>query len=314
MSKSQMEWKVGIFVLIGLILTALMIMRFSKGTGLSGAYELKLEARNAGGIIPGANVLMAGVPVGNVSEIILAPDGTKVTMVARIYDRFQIATNAIWSIATVGLLGDRYVAVSPGRFKDGEQLTYLEEGAIVRVQEAFDIAQVAESAAGLMDRLSGTVDQLSNAVVRLDNTILSQNTLSNLAGTLNNLNDVSLEAKHAVVDVKMFVRTNTSSLSGSISNLNSFSLNLKDATGELRDMVASNRTGIDQAIRNVERATARADKILEKVEVGEGLAGKLLSNRELAEHMSLMVSNFSVFSSNLNSRGLWGVIRKPKSK
>src|SRR5262245_46904581 len=113
MSK-RMEWKVGFFVLIGLILAAIMVMRFSKGTGLSTTYKLNLEARNAGGIIPGAAVLMAGVPIGSVSEIRLAPDGSKVTMVASIYSRFKIAKNAVFSIATVGFLGDRFIAVSPG--------------------------------------------------------------------------------------------------------------------------------------------------------------------------------------------------------
>lgn len=309
-----MEWKVGLFVLFGLILTAIMITRFSKGTGLSGTYELDLQARNAGGIIPGASVLMAGVPVGSVNAIVLAPDGSKVTMIAKIYDRYQIASNAIWSIATVGLLGDRYVAVSPGRLREGETLTYLEDGASVRVQEAFDIAQVAESAAGLMDRLSGTVEQLSNAVQRLDATVLSESTLTNLAATAGNLRDVSFEAKQTVTDVKTWVRTNTSPLSSTVSNLNLFSLNLKEATSELRDLVATNRSTVSLAVQNVERATARADKLLGKVEAGEGLAGKLLSDAELAKHMSFMASNFAVFSSNLNSRGLWGVVRKPKSK
>src|SRR5688572_12368257 len=101
MSKSRMELKVGLFVLIGLILTGIMIMRFSKGTGFSGTYEVNLEARNAGGIIPGASVLMAGVPIGSVTRIVLAGDGSKVTMIASIYDRFKIATNAIWGIASV---------------------------------------------------------------------------------------------------------------------------------------------------------------------------------------------------------------------
>src|SRR3954466_8164747 len=114
MSKSRLEWRVGAFVALGLILAAAMVMRFSKGTGLSNTYHLNLEAHNAGGIIPGASVLMAGVPIGGISEIRLAPDGTKVTMVASILSRFLIASNAVFGITTVGFLGDRYISVSPG--------------------------------------------------------------------------------------------------------------------------------------------------------------------------------------------------------
>ena len=36
----RLEWKVGLFVLLGLVLAAAMVMRFSKGTGLSTTYTL----------------------------------------------------------------------------------------------------------------------------------------------------------------------------------------------------------------------------------------------------------------------------------
>src|SRR5688500_17799111 len=167
MNKDKTGWKVGLFVLIALVLAAGMVMRFSKGTGLASTYTLNLEANNAGGIIRGASVLMAGVPIGSISGIYLAQDGAKVTMVASIYEQFKISTNAVFGIGTVGFLGDRYISVSPGT-NTGSNVRYLEAGETVRVAEAFDFAQVAESASGLMNRLSGTVDQLSNAVTRLD--------------------------------------------------------------------------------------------------------------------------------------------------
>ena len=313
MSKRAMELKVGAFVLVGLILTGAMIMRFSKGTGFGGAYQVRLEARNAGGIIPGANVLMAGVPVGHVREIILAPDGTKVTMIARIHERFQIPTNAVWAVATVGLLGDRYISVSPGRYRPGEPLTFLENGAVVQVHEAFEISQAAESASGLMNRLSGTIDQLSNVVQRLDQTLLSDASLKDLTMTFANLRTVSERTIETVENANSFIETNTVPMSGAVSNLHLFSANLNEVTVELRELVATNRASLSAAFGSIEKATERADRILGQVEAGEGLVGKLLSNPELAEHASQMVSNFAVFGKNLNERGIWGVFRRPKS-
>jgi phospholipid/cholesterol/gamma-HCH transport system substrate-binding protein len=312
MNEKKLVWKVGLFVLIGLVLAAGMVMRFSKGTGFSGSYQLNLNAKNAGGIIPGASVLMAGVPVGNVKGIILAQDGTRVTMQASIYDRFKIPTNAVFSIATVGLLGDRYISVSPGNIPEGQQLTFLQEGDEVNLQGAFEISQAAESAAGLMDRLSGTVDQLSNAVQRLDQTLLSQQSLSNLTETVANLRTMSVRAIAAVDNVNSFVETNTLPLSHTVSNLHLFSANLNGVTIELRELVATNRVELSSAMKNIDRATARADQILEKVEAGEGLVGRLISDDELAGHASQLVSNFMVFGQNLNARGIWGVFRKPK--
>ena len=309
MSK-KLEWKVGIFVLIGLVLMGLMVMRFSKGTGLSSTYDLNLEARNAGGIIRGASVLMAGVPIGSVREIRLAADGTKVTMVASIYDEIQISSNAVFSIGTVGFLGDRYIAVSPGP-SDGN-VGYRQPGDTVVVLEAFDFSQVAESASGLMDRLSGTVDQLSNAVTRLDRTLISEQSLSNLTITVQNFRGLSERAMSAAAGLDTFVQTNTPTLSQSITNFSEFTEKLNRVTLELQDTVATNRIEFTAAIKNIERATQRADRILEEVEQGKGLAGGLLKNPEMATYTTLMLSNFMAFGSNVNHKGLWGVIRKPK--
>ena len=306
-----MEWKVGLFVLFGLVLAALMVMRFSKGTGLSRTYDLRLEARNASGIIRGASVLMAGVPIGSISAIYLAPDGAKVTMVASIYDDFQISSNAVFGIATVGFLGDRYISVSPGQNEDGE-VGFRKPGETVAVQEAFDFSTMAESASGLMDRLSGTVDQLSNAVTRLDRTVISEDSLSNLTTTVSNFRGLSERALSAAGGLDDFVRTNTATLSESITNFTQFTAKLNDVTLELQETVATNRVEFTAAIKNIERATDRADRILAGVEEGKGLAGSLFKNDEMATYTSLMLSNFMTFGSNVNKKGLWGVIRKPK--
>ena len=311
MSKNKTAWKVGLFVLIALVLAAGMVMRFSKGTGLASTYTLNLEANNAGGIIRGASVLMAGVPIGSISAIHLAQDGAKVTMVASIYEQYQISTNAIFGIGTVGFLGDRFISVSPGTNRTGT-VTYLRPGDTVRVAEAFDLSQVAESASGLMNRLSGTVDQLSNAVSRLDTTLISDQSLSNLTMTVANFRTLSERAMATAGGLDAFVQTNTPSLGQSITNFASFTEKLNRVTLELQETVATNRVEFTATIRNIERATDRADKLLANVEQGHGLAGALLSNNELANNMSLMVSNFAVFGSNLNTKGLWGVFRKPK--
>lgn len=311
MSKTRQEWKVGVFVLIGLVVTALMVMRFSKGTGLSATYNLNLKARNASGIIRGASVLMAGVPIGSVSEIYLAPDGSSVTMVASIYDDFKISSNAVFGIGTVGFLGDRYVSVSPGRTND-LSVGFRQPGDTVFVEEAFDITKVAESANDLMGRLSGTVDQLSNAVTRLDRTLISEQSLSNLTATVENFRGLSERAMSAAGSLDEFMRTNTPVLSQSVTNFAEFTETLNVVTLELQQTVATNRAELTSAMKNIENATARADKILQDVEQGRGLAGAIFKNDEMARYTSIMLSNFMVFGSNVNTKGLWGVIRRPK--
>jgi phospholipid/cholesterol/gamma-HCH transport system substrate-binding protein len=95
MEKSRLELKVGLFVLIGLVLLAVLIIQFSKGTSVfRGTYDLNLHAINVGGLKPRASVLLAGVQVGNVSDIKLAEDGKSVIIFLKIYKEFKIYHDA----------------------------------------------------------------------------------------------------------------------------------------------------------------------------------------------------------------------------
>ena len=60
---------------------------------------------------------------------------------------------------------------------------------------------------------------------------------------------------------------------------------------------------------NGEQAKAEAPlDLLEGVQAGKGLAGKLLENEEIASNVSQIVYNLSVTTSNLNRVGLWGIL------
>jgi hypothetical protein len=48
------------------------------------------------------------------------------------------------------------------------------------------------------------------------------------------------------------------------------------------------------------------------INAGKGLAGKLVKDERMAADLSLIMSNLTVLSSNINNKGLWSVIRKPK--
>ena len=51
MEQKRLETKVGLFVFVGLVLLAVLLIQFSKGTSLfRGTYELRLHASNVGGL------------------------------------------------------------------------------------------------------------------------------------------------------------------------------------------------------------------------------------------------------------------------
>src|SRR3984957_14048870 len=175
MEKSRLEIKVGLFVLIGLVLVALLIIQFSKGTSLfRGTYELRLHASTVGSLKPRAAVSLAGVEVGSVSDIQLADDGKSVTILLKIYKEFPIYGDARFVIEQSGFLGDQYVSVIP----TANQGPVLTNNADVPCDAPFTLQEVARSAAGFIQRLDGTAKKLDASVSDLQQQVLNAHTLS----------------------------------------------------------------------------------------------------------------------------------------
>src|SRR5438067_1048289 len=126
MKTSRLEGKVGLFVFIGLVLLAALLLQFSKGTTFfRPTIQILLRAGNVGGLKMRAQVLMAGVQVGTVSDIRLGPQGTNVTITLKIYSQYTVHKDARFLIEQSGFLGDQYVAIMPTRnqgdvFRDGD--------------------------------------------------------------------------------------------------------------------------------------------------------------------------------------------------
>lgn len=75
-------------------------------------YTIYLDFANASGLKPGSAVEIAGVPVGQVASIQLDERRARVTL--QLDKHVAIQEDAIASIQTKGLLGERYITISPG--------------------------------------------------------------------------------------------------------------------------------------------------------------------------------------------------------
>src|SRR5262245_59032184 len=180
MNESRWTLKVGLFVFIGLVLTALLLIKFSKSGALfTATYRMKLEIGNVAGLKAGASVLMAGVPVGSVEDAELGEDGRTVVVQLKLLKKYQgkIRKDARFLVEQAGFLGDQYVAIVPGESK----APIIHDGETIRGEDAFNFQEIARSAVGLMQRVDQTVSKLNEAVTRIDQVMLSEDTLTNLS-------------------------------------------------------------------------------------------------------------------------------------
>jgi len=305
MDKSRLEIKVGLFVLIGLVLLAGVLIQFSKGTSLfRGTYQLQLHAVNVGGLKQRAGVLLAGVDVGTVSQIKLANDGKSVTIVLRIYKDNPIYHDARFVIEQAGFLGDQYVSVIPTT----NSLPVLTNNEEVYCQEPFNLQEVARSTAGFVKRIDETAKKLDDAVMDLQRVVLNGETLTNFAIAINNTRTFSEQAIGTVNDINTLVATNSTQISLAVSNAVLFSQQLTNLAGSASSLLATNGAEISAAVQNVKASTEALKQLMDGLQSGQGLAGTLLQNPQLATNVQIIAGNLAVTSSNLNRLGLWSIL------
>lgn len=126
----RIEIIVGLFVFVGIASMFYMALKLGEvgGLGTSG-YQLIADFDDVGGVRAGADVMIAGVVVGRVEGVHLTDrDQAEVSM--RINDGVKITSDAIASIRTKGIIGDRYIRIGEGgdenMLKNGERIEETE--------------------------------------------------------------------------------------------------------------------------------------------------------------------------------------------
>ena len=310
--KSKTEWKVGLFIAISLVVAVTLVLNFAKGISpLTKTYSLNLTTKNVDGIVRNAVVMMAGVPIGNVSKIKLNTDKSEVTITILIEEEFKIREGSKFHIETAGFLGDKYIGIIPTRNQDAPMLL---DGATVPCQESFDLMRVARSTSGVVDQLNTATTQITNIIERIDSKLLDEKTLTDLAAGLRNLRDISQNASKTIASVDLLITTNTPPIQQAIGNVVDFSKELKTAGGELRSIIDTNRVVVNESMANIKNTTESLNKLITAAERGEGLAGKLFADEKLAQNIVTLSSNLNEVSVKLNRRGLWSVLWEDKTK
>jgi phospholipid/cholesterol/gamma-HCH transport system substrate-binding protein len=317
MNESRIELKVGFFVVAGLALLALLVLSFSRGNTLfDRTYHLRILLPSAAGLKPTADVMMSGVPIGKATGLELMPDGRSVAINVVILAKYKIRTNAVVQIDALGFLGDQYLAVTPST---NQEAGYFRDGAVVRGETPFNMQEAVRSVAGLLDQAKKTVIDLDFAIKNINRTVLSDQSLSNLSLTLSNLESMTTVARAMAQGADDLIRSNTPAVSQAVTNLRSFSEKLNLMAADLDLLVATNRPVVTEAIQNLRDTSASFKQVAADLEAGKGLAGGVLKDEEMKAKAASLISNanavaaaFATFGTNLNQRGIWSMLWKPK--
>ena len=137
MYSKKTEISVGLFMIMGM--ACLVYLSVNLGAVElfgSNAYTIRAVFGSVEGLEPGASVEIAGVPVGKVKSITLEENDALVEM--EIKNKTEITDDTIASIRTKGVIGDKFVKLSPG----GSEDLLEDQGELMDTESAISLEEL----------------------------------------------------------------------------------------------------------------------------------------------------------------------------
>jgi len=139
-SNTKIEIITGLFVLIGIICVSYLTIKLGKMeiVGSDNNYELFARFQSVSGLKIGADVEIAGVKIGKVDAISFDIAKKVALIKMRIIKDIVLSDDSIVSVKTSGLIGDKYIRISPG----GSDLKLKHGSVVTETESALDIEEL----------------------------------------------------------------------------------------------------------------------------------------------------------------------------
>ncbi|WP_341748640.1 MULTISPECIES: outer membrane lipid asymmetry maintenance protein MlaD [unclassified Candidatus Tisiphia] len=130
MKQNVIETLVGFIVILVAIGFFIFAYKIGNSSRVESGYMLKANFQNAEGIVRGSDVMLAGVKIGSVIDITLDKTSFFALLTICINNDIKLPKDTSIAIVTGGILGSRYISVTPGSSEEnlaiGEQIKYTQ--------------------------------------------------------------------------------------------------------------------------------------------------------------------------------------------
>jgi phospholipid/cholesterol/gamma-HCH transport system substrate-binding protein len=186
------NWKLGMFVIVGIVLFIITIYFVGKQQNLFGdTFHLKSKFKTVSGLKVGNNVRFSGINVGTVSEIEIVNDSTVMVVLLMEADvQKYIKKDAIANIGSDGLMGDKVVTISPGQAsnKTVKDNDLIKSKAPVEMEDLMKSVKTSVDNAGLITgelaKFTSSMNNGDGTLSRLMNDKALANSLNKTVGSL----------------------------------------------------------------------------------------------------------------------------------
>lgn len=309
------ELLVGLFLFVGLLLLAYLILQFGSVRELfKPTYPLTVELADGTGIRESTPVMLGGSRVGKVTQkpsLNTAQNGVIISL--QVYQETKIGSDAKFGIGTSGLLGDSFIEIKPS---GKEPASFIEPGAHIKGEVSAGLAGLQNSAEQIANKVDVAIEDIRLAVAdlrtslkRVNEGALSEKGMSDVKDSFAKFNNIVTR-----LDEKTLNEETSQNVKDAVHSFKEAAKALEDAVKKLQPAFAKLDgvvTKIDGVVTKADTVMGSADGAMKSIDESADAIGKVATDLRKGEgllpaliHDSALKTDFKNLISNMRQRGI----------
>ena len=243
------------------------------------------------GLLVGANVMINGLSIGNVTELDFLPNSTKIIVTLKVKDKLNFSSKSTASIYETGVLGGLAISIEP----------LFERESIVKTGDTL-MSSVRPGLTELINRqIEPLSRQLQSTITSVDSiftgasNVLNRQTQEEIKESISVLTSAINAIKNSSVIIEETLTSKNTQINNTIDNFEKISSNLSNVSDEL------NSFGLTSLLSNLEVSVDGISSIVDKLDSDNSTLGKLINEDEVYNNLNSSIESLNILINDIKA-------------
>jgi len=243
------------------------------------------------GLLVGANVMINGLSIGNVTELDFLPNSTKILVTLKVKDKLNFSSKSTASIYETGVLGGLAISITP----------VFEKESIIKTGDTLK-SNVRPGLTELINRqIEPLSRQLQSTITSVDSiftgasNVLNRQTQEEIKESISVLTSAIKAIKNSSIIIEQTLTSKNTQINNTIDNFEKISSNLSNVSDEL------NSFGLSTLLSNLEVSVDGIGSIVNKLESDNSTIGKLINEDEVYNNLNSSIESLNILINDIKA-------------
>ena len=243
------------------------------------------------GLLVGANVMINGLSIGNVTELDFLPNSTKIIVTLKVKDKLNFSSKSTASIYETGVLGGLAISIEP----------LFERESIVKTGDTL-MSSVRPGLTELINRqIEPLSRQLQSTITSVDSiftgasNVLNRQTQEEIKESISVLTSAIKAINSSSLIIEETLASKSTQINNTLDNFEKISSNLSNVSDEL------NSFGLTSLLSNLEVSVDGISSIVDKLDSDNSTLGKLINEDEVYNNLNSSIESLNILINDIKT-------------